>query len=1019
MQRAQPNSRPRRAALQRGLAAALGLRRVAVGSSLVLSVLVACSSQEHAPYAPSNSGDTPLPSNGVPLDRCRLPSEHCPCSRPGASVECGELQGRVGEYVTCSRGQRVCGDDLRWGSCSAESISTKRAPASEAKPLALGDAGPCSPADPCNPLCSSFVDSGDGVSSAGENLCSVDGGLGLCPTCGTSGPQGALAIEELPAPWQPATRDCVTDDDCNFDTRCVDDRCESWAYPCHDTNGETCGGVDLVLGRPCQNPDGYQVQVCNRGYRRADSGTLRIGFSSDPSAVGSCAAATNSPPDSGTVEFQLGLEAGTFIDPGRCIDVNAGNSSDSGLDLSDVRGVFVNYDRGVAECNPCNNWNVLEPSTVCTGCTNLECFQDCSRTSLTGTVRDPAGLNPIPGVMVYVPNGEPAELAPGRVCERCESQFSGSPIASTVTRFDGTFSLENLPSNVPFKLVLQTGRWRRIVEVEPIARCATATLEPELSRLPRTQRRCVGDTCTGEGDIPQMALFLSDADPLQCLLRKIGIAESEFTTSNANGRVHLFNDNGMRMPGARSAVLGPDALLDDPAAMERYDAILAPCDSRHGHYSSRTRSGPNYNSFPEPTARPWQRANMRNYIDAGGRLFATHWRTVDFVHLNYFTPRVAQPNYTPFDSAELTSNVDWQFVDPFDFNPDAIVIHQFGDNVTRGGNTTEAADRGDGRPGPTGPSLTYTIDDSTQFGELFSNWANAAGASPDGAGTVTFDSWSQIINSVRIPAIQLAYGDSTQAPASRDAQACIAPCPDREWGGRHSAAFFFDAPLEVQSHEQCGRLMAAQAHVAEHPTCQILTETDECQDTGAGNPPDCSCLELPADDAALSARAAAWDAACGSSLDMTPQEKAFEFLIFNTTQCVGDVAPPPVQARSLPSATFVRDYVANCRPGESVTWRHFSWKAVVPTDTSVVFHAQTAATADELDGAERVWIGTADRTVSDWTSATETVDSLLHAHEPEQPSRSHLRVTMQFNPTGGLSPTLTEWRQVFDCTANE
>src|SRR5262245_12668930 len=69
-------------------------------------------------------------------------------------------------------------------------------------------------------------------------------------------------------------------------------------------------------------------------------------------------------------------------------------------------------------------------------CVNLECQQaKCdghAKTTLVGTVSDPAGKNPIYNAIVYVPNAPLAPLKSGATCDRCGSVLSGSPITTAL-----------------------------------------------------------------------------------------------------------------------------------------------------------------------------------------------------------------------------------------------------------------------------------------------------------------------------------------------------------------------------------------------------------------------------------------------------------------------------------------------------------------------------------------------------------------------------------------------------------
>jgi hypothetical protein len=119
-------------------------------------------------------------------------------------------------------------------------------------------------------------------------------------------------------------------------------------------------------------------------------------------------------------------------------------------------------------------------------------------------------------------------------------------------------------------------------------------------------------------------------------------------------------------------------------------------------------------------------------------------------------------------------------------------------------------------------------------------------------------------------------------------------------------------------------------------------------------------------------------------------------------------------------ATFTRDFTSTCPSGTKVAWELFQWQSLTPTGTSIVFQAQTGDSLATLGPA--VGIGTSQppptATVT-WTDAGQTVDSFLRAASPPQISHDILHVSMTLNPSGSVSPTLTQWRAYYDCPASE
>lgn len=130
------------------------------------------------------------------------------------------------------------------------------------------------------------------------------------------------------------------------------------------------------------------------------------------------------------------------------------------------------------------------------------------------------------------------------------------------------------------------------------------------------------------------------------------------------------------------------------------------------------------------------------------------------------------------------------------------------------------------------------------------------------------------------------------------------------------------------------------------------------------------------------------------------------------------VEPPPL-ARYQP-ATFVRDFHAECPEGTLPRWKFLEWKAQLPEGTSITFTAASAPTRAELDDAGEVDLHTAvPPAPATWTTwGTDDADS-IDAKLAEGGYLTHewLRVGMTLNPDDGLvlTPTLSQWRLVYDC----
>jgi hypothetical protein len=216
-------------------------------------------------------------------------------------------------------------------------------------------------------------------------------------------------------------------------------------------------------------------------------------------------------------------------------------------------------------------------------------------THLSGTVVAPNGRDPVYNAVVFIPSTPLEPIKSGATCERCDV-VSGNPIAAAVSGPDGHFELE-VPPGDGLTIAVQIGKWRRAVPLPKLERCKHNHADRQITRLPRSHR---------EGDIPLHAVSTGNCDRLECVLRKMGIDDSEFTVPSAGGRIHLYRANGGTLPNMPSA----DALTEAPRNLKKYDLVLFDC----------TGSQDDKMAFAKQA--------VVDYAAAGGRVYASHFSYV-------------------------------------------------------------------------------------------------------------------------------------------------------------------------------------------------------------------------------------------------------------------------------------------------------------------------------------------------------------------------------------------------------
>ena len=316
------------------------------------------------------------------------------------------------------------------------------------------------------------------------------------------------------------------------------------------------------------------------------------------------------------------LSCGTCTDPQYCggggYDLCGGNNGllpDGGVACTPKTCAQLNYNCGQTD-DGCGNiiscGNCILPQfcggggfDLC-GPINLAAC-DAGSTTLSGYVYDPGNNLPVYNALVYVPVGAVQVPQTGVLPVSCGC--SAPPAyASAYTGIDGSFTLINPPSGA-ITVVVQLGKWQRSFS-ETVTACKPNVLGGHLT-LPSTHQ---------QGNIPRFAIDTGAVDTMECVLLKMGIAQSEFVDPVVVGglptavqRIHMYKgsivNGGAVVDGATP---GEAALTETASVMDAYDVVLFPCQGGPGTYN-------NANGFPNTLG------NLLTYTKDGGRAFTTHY----------------------------------------------------------------------------------------------------------------------------------------------------------------------------------------------------------------------------------------------------------------------------------------------------------------------------------------------------------------------------------------------------------
>jgi hypothetical protein len=330
----------------------------------------------------------------------------------------------------------------------------------------------------------------------------------------------------------------------------------------------------------------------------------------------------------------------------------------------------------------------IDGPTVCAAaCELCSAVPDCSTaaalTRLSGRVITPgrddantANQVGVPNAVVYIMRtGQIADLpaistgipSGGTSCDRCEEQDLGPLLAGAITDATGSFTIEgSVPVGVEFLLVVKAGKFRRVVPytLAPEAACTTTTLPIAMSTVGESAGQGADDNptrlprSTSDGlavNIPKIAITTGRIDAMECVFEKMGIAEAEFGNFGSAASVHVYRGNG---PGGvpQGARIDDDTPRDFDlyGSLERlqgYDMVVSDCEGEGWDGGDELLP----NLFPE---RIINGDKIREYVNRGGRLFASHL-SMSWLHENGTAPYSAAAPIATGLAAAATWDIDY------------------------------------------------------------------------------------------------------------------------------------------------------------------------------------------------------------------------------------------------------------------------------------------------------------------------------------------------------------------------
>jgi hypothetical protein len=335
-----------------------------------------------------------------------------------------------------------------------------------------------------------------------------------------------------------------------------------------------------------------------------------------------------------------------------------------------------------------------------------------------------------------------------------------------------------------------------------------------------------------EGDLPDIAISTGAADSLECLPLRVGVDAAEYVSGAAGtGHIHIFKGNGATLAGGSPASYTD--LWSTTAQLSANDVVLLSCES--GETGNVTTAN---------------RQSLWDYASTGGRVFGSHYQYSWFSDTivgpqNVFggpggaTPATPMANTGPFATANLAK-----------WTPGQNIID---DNEALNGDVVTTLNVGGG-----------TFPEGVALGQ----WLGTVGALTNGVVPIWYSRHNADVSSVNTPSQPWLLLDPN------------APTPVAD---QNSTQYFaVDMPIGADAGGTCGRVVYSDLHVSGGPGERYGTMTTAPDYPGAtiqGTAMGTGVQPVVPTGCAMR--------------DLTPQEDALEFMLFDLSSCLVPVGAPP------------------------------------------------------------------------------------------------------------------------------